>query len=82
MARLGNEPKTSDLQIRCPTDCAAQPGPISGIHYHTNMGNLIFYKWGKLHVNGFSEENSVSLLLNLLLYTILAFQKCNSVKNL
>ena len=26
MARPGIEPRTSDLQVRCPTDCATWPG--------------------------------------------------------
>ena len=27
MARPGIEPRTSDLRVRCPTDCARRPGP-------------------------------------------------------
>ena len=28
VARPGIEPRTSDLRVRCPTDCATQPGPF------------------------------------------------------
>ena len=28
MARPGNEPRTSELPVRCPTDCATRPGNI------------------------------------------------------
>ena len=28
MARPGIEPRTSDLRVRCPTDCATRPGSI------------------------------------------------------
>ena len=28
MARPGIEPRTSDLRVRCPTDCATRPGLI------------------------------------------------------
>ena len=34
MARPGIEPKTSDLRVRCPTDCATRPG--------TPTGNVMF----------------------------------------
>ena len=30
MARPGIEPRTSDLQVRCPTDCATRPGRCVG----------------------------------------------------
>ena len=30
MARTGIEPWTSDLQVKCPTDCAMQPGQLLG----------------------------------------------------
>ena len=28
MARPGIEPRTSDLQVRCPTDCATRPDDL------------------------------------------------------
>ena len=34
VARPGIEPRTSDLRVRCPTDCAMRPGLRLGAEYH------------------------------------------------
>ena len=37
VARLGIKPRTSDLRVRCPTDCAMQPGfPLGNDHLPEN----------------------------------------------
>ena len=38
MARPGIEPRTSDLGVRCPTDCATRPGTSPSERYRTNYG--------------------------------------------
>ena len=35
----GVEPRTPDLQVRCPTDCATQPGNSSCKNAIPNSGN-------------------------------------------
>ena len=39
MARPGIEPRTSDLRVRCPSDCATQPG-----YKHNEDVHMIFSK--------------------------------------
>ena len=43
MARPGIKPRTSDLRVRCPTDCAARPGAMG--RYDCNILGLCDQRW-------------------------------------
>ena len=58
MARPGIEPRTSDLRVRCPTDCATRPGTkeqhfpkqvVGGsVTLIENNSNIYFYLFSML----------------------------------
>ena len=41
MARPGIEPRTSDLRVRCPTDCATRPGYYDGMANYQNISKIV-----------------------------------------
>ena len=44
VARPGIEPRTPDLRVRCPTDCATRPGRSEGGGGGTRVSELFLFK--------------------------------------
>ena len=62
MARPGFEPRTSDLRVRCPTDCATRPGiQHKKVHIWYNLvDNVLLVKQWNRHTGDSPLTNEPS----------------------
>ena len=58
VARPGIKPRTTDLRVRCPADCATQPGPLNGENNDRGIASLFYIETKSNLLTNRGRENS------------------------
>ena len=84
VARPGIEPRTPDLRVRCPTDCATRPGMMTGDFTYFQPGGQQAVHYGKyiysvdkkqIHCIHFYRDLNFTSLKNTVYYIAVPFKR-------